>query len=64
MQGMKRRMEKANKWINQKVSKYISILERRVKFILLLRKGVYPYGDTDNWEKFDKTTIPPKETFY
>ena len=64
MQGMKRRMEKANKWINQKVSKYISILQRRLKFILLLRKGVYPYGDMDNWEKFDKTTIPPKEAFY
>ena len=31
------------------------------KFILLLRKGDYPYEDMDNWEKFDKTTIPPKE---
>ena len=34
------------------------------KFILMLRKGVYPYQDMDNWEKFDKTTIPPKEAFY
>ena len=34
------------------------------KFILLLRKGVYPYEDMDNWEKFDETTIPPKEAFY
>ena len=24
------------------------------KFILLLRKGVYPYEDMDNWEKFDE----------
>ena len=31
------------------------------KFILLLRKVVYPYEDMDNWEKFDKTTLPPKE---
>ena len=22
-----------------------------IKFILLLRKGVYPYKDMDNWEK-------------
>ena len=34
------------------------------KFVLLLRKGVYPYEDMDNWEKFDETTIPPKEAFY
>ena len=34
------------------------------KFILLLRKGVYPYEDMDNREKFDETTIPPKEAFY
>ena len=33
-------------------------------FILLLRKGVYPYEDIDNWEKFDETTIPLTETFY
>ena len=31
---------------------------------MLLRKGVYPYEDKDSWEKFDETTIPPKETFY
>ena len=34
------------------------------KFILLLRKGVYPYEDMDNWGKFDETTIPAKENFY
>ena len=34
------------------------------KFILLLRKGVYPYEDVDNWEKFYKTTTPPKKAFY
>ena len=30
-------------------------------FILIF---VYPYEDMDSWEKFDETTIPPKETFY
>ena len=30
----------------------------------MLRKGVYPYEDMDNWEKFDETTLSPKEAFY
>ena len=30
------------------------------KFTLLLRKGVYPYEDMDNWAKCDETTLPPK----
>ena len=34
------------------------------KFILLLRKGVYPYEYMDSWEKFDETTLPPKKDFY
>ena len=34
------------------------------KFFLLLGKGYYPYEDADSWEKFDETTIPPKEAFY
>ena len=35
------------------------------KFFLLLGKSnYYPYEDADSWEKFDKTTIPPKEAFY
>ena len=34
------------------------------KFILLLRKGVYPYDYMDNWEKFDETSLPDKESFY
>ena len=34
------------------------------KFILLLRKGVYPYEYMDHWEKFIKTLLPEKEDFY
>ena len=34
------------------------------KFIWMLRKGIYPYEDMDSWEKFDETTIRPKEAFY
>ena len=34
------------------------------KFILLLRKGVYPHEYMDEWEKFNETTSPEKEEFY
>ena len=34
------------------------------KFILLLRKGVYPYEYMDNWERFEETSLPNKESFY
>ena len=34
------------------------------KFILLLRKGVYPYEYMDNWERFNKMSLPNKELFY
>ena len=34
------------------------------KFILLLRKGVYPYEYMDDWEKFNETSLPEKEDFY
>ena len=34
------------------------------KFILLLRKGVYPYKIMDNWERFNETSLPSKESFY
>ena len=30
----------------------------------MLRKGVYPYEYMDNWEKFNETSIPPKEVSY
>ena len=34
------------------------------KFILLLRKGFYPYKYMDSWEKFNETSLPDKEAFY
>ena len=34
------------------------------KFILFLRKGVYPYEYMDDWEKLNETLLPEKEDFY
>ena len=34
------------------------------KFVLLLRKGVYPYEYMDNWERFSEISLPSKEDFY
>ena len=34
------------------------------KFIMLLRKGVYPYEYMNGWDKFNEKSIPSKESFY
>ena len=34
------------------------------KFIMLSRKGVYPYEYMDGWNKFNEKLIPSKELFY
>ena len=34
------------------------------KFVLLLRKGVYPYEHMDSWERFNETSLPDKKAFY
>ena len=34
------------------------------KVPLLLRKGVYPYDHMDHVERFEESTLPPKESFY
>ena len=33
------------------------------KFVLLLKKGVYPCEYMDEWEKFNETSLPEKEEF-
>ena len=49
------------------IEKFLSIYQfcndNLSKFVLSLRKGVYPYEDMDNWEKFDQITLPFKEVF-
>ena len=34
------------------------------KFVLLLRKGVYPYEYMDSWERFNEASLPDKKPFY
>ena len=34
------------------------------KFVMFLRKGVYPCEYMDGWDKFNETSIPSKESFY
>ena len=34
------------------------------KFVLLLRKGVYPYEYMCSWERFNETSLTSKEDFY
>ena len=38
--------------------------ERINKFVLLLRKDVYPYQYADTWERFSEISLPSKEDFY
>ena len=34
------------------------------EFVMLLRKGVYPYEYIDSWEKFGETALWPKKDFH
>ena len=44
------------KWPNEAIKNFD-------KFFLLLGKGVYPYQYMDSWERFNETSIPPKEAY-
>ena len=54
--------------INELIEKFPSIYQlcngNLNKFVLLLRKDIYSYECMDSWEKFDETTLPPKENLY
>ena len=40
------------------------VMKTLINFILLLRKGFYPFEYMDIWERFDETSMPNKEPFY
>ena len=60
--------KKCSKLINEAIKNfpatYQSYKDDLNKFVLLLRKGVYPYEYMDSWERFDETSLPDKEAFY
>ena len=60
--------KKCTKSINGLVKKFPSICQfcndDLNKFVLLLRKGVYPYEYMDSWENFDETSLLDKKAFY
>ena len=58
-----------NKEFNKELIKrfpniYEFCIEGINKFVLLLRKGVYPNKCMDSWEIFDETSLPDKEAFH
>ena len=56
--------KKFNKDLIKKIKNTYSFCNDLNKFILLLRKGVYPYEYMDSWRKFNETSLPSKEDFY
>ena len=57
--------QKSNKELIKRFASTYSFCKNDLnKFILLLRKGVYPYEYMDNWERFNETSLPTKESFY
>ena len=45
------------------INKFSSVYDF-CKFVLLLRKGVYPYKYMDNWDRFNEISLPDKKYFY
>ena len=57
-------MEKTNKLIESFPSIYQFCNGDLNKFVMLLRKGVFPYEYMDSWEKLDENALPPEKDFY
>ena len=59
---------KCTKSINGLIKKFLCINQfcngDLCKFVLLLRKGFYPYEYMDSWERSDETSLPDKKAFY
>ena len=58
----------SNKSINELIGKFPNTYQfcngNLNKFVLLLRKGVYPYEYMDSWERFNEKSLPLKKDFY
>ena len=63
---------KDNKCLDKKINKLTKKLSNTYKFcngdinkfILFLRKGVYPYEYMDSSDKFNETELPSKKDFF
>ena len=53
-----------NKDLIKRVVSTYEFCDKDIKFILLLKKGVYPYEYMNTWERFDETLLLNKEVFY
>ena len=54
-----------NKGLNKKITIIYKLRNKDInKFILLFRKGIYPYEYMDSWKRFDETLLPNIEDFY
>ena len=57
--------KKINKDLIKKLKNTYSFCNNDInKFLLLLRKGVYPYEYVNDWERFSEISLPSKEDFY
>ena len=57
--------KKFNKDLIKKIKNTYSFCNNDLnKFVLLLRKGVYPYEYADTWERFSEISLPSKKDFY
>ena len=58
----------SNKSINDLIEKFPRMYKfyngNLNKFFMLIRKDVYPYEYMDSWERFNETSLAPKEDFY
>ena len=54
----------STKSINGLIKKFTSVYQccngDLNKFVLLLRKGIYPYEYMNSWQKFNETSLPDK----
>ena len=57
-------LNKIEKELKKRFKNTFKFSNNDIKFILLLRKGVYLYEYMDDWEKFNERTLPEKEEFY
>ena len=61
-------IETSTKSVNDLIEKFPTMYKfcngNLNKFVLLLRKDVYPYEYMDSWERFNEISLPPETSFY